>query len=78
MRHRHVEPNESGAGRVGRLLTACVVARADPDLMAGGDELTGGLKTEPSVRSGDECRSHLQTIRRVTRKVLDLLSASGP
>jgi hypothetical protein len=29
------------------LLTACVVARADPDLMAGGYELTGDVKTEP-------------------------------
>jgi hypothetical protein len=30
----HVELNEAGADRVGRLLAACVVARADPDLMA--------------------------------------------
>jgi hypothetical protein len=50
----HVELNESGADRVGRLLAACLVACADPDLMAGGDELTSDLKAEPSVRSGDE------------------------
>jgi len=39
---------------IGSLLAACVVTRADPDLMASGHELTSDLKAKPSVRSGDE------------------------
>jgi hypothetical protein len=54
----NVEPSVSAAG---------LIARADPDLMAGSHELTGDLEAEPSARSGDECRRHVQTVRRVTR-----------
>jgi hypothetical protein len=33
----HIEVNEPGADRVGRVLAASLIARADPDLMAGGN-----------------------------------------
>jgi hypothetical protein len=36
--------------------------------MAGGYELTGDLKAEPSVRSGDERRRHVRTIRNLRKQ----------
>jgi len=41
------------------LLAACMVARADPDLMATGRQLTSDLKAKAPVCSGDECRCHV-------------------